>query len=527
VKPTLRFLQVLFGSEMTGVIEVRLIEERTEEMKAAKRKPKVVGIYWYSSPEALLDQLEFLLEQAKIYNAAIFFGVLRRKERGKGKAEGVLPGWIVWVDLDAKDFPDGMEGLRRKLAEFPIPPSIIVASAHGLHAYWLLREEHDSAELSAVSKLLAAALGGDHAFDAARLLRLPGSFNRKDPEHPVEATIEKLEPELRYNLSELTDALDMSGAATPAPAPDPSPVPAGTDTAATAPAEPAPLAIAEAISPRVQALIAFDPKVHGYYHGQGKREKDENGKQLDNSSSGYDFSFAMSLISNGVTDPPELGTAIWHRQDGGARTKGADYIARTVQRALALAAGSSKAATGPLGFTVGKVTIYTSNPPQYEFVIDGVVLKLTARDLQNRGAFGLRFLEALNRIPSLPKPAGWSPLVNSWLAKAEKVEQPPDASQDGALREAVERAIEGLSIGEAVEDLDRGQALRLEDERLGFKTSAVLTALQSEPLDATRDAVCRVLKELGYASITFKFPTKAVRVWARPEHPEARAREES
>jgi hypothetical protein len=62
---------------------------------------------------------------------------------------------------------------------------------------------------------------------------------------------------------------------------------------------------------------------------------------------------------------------------------------------------------------------------------------------------------------------------------------------------------------------------------LGFKTSSVLTALQSEPLDATRDAVCRVLKELGYASITFKFPTKAVRVWARPEHPEARAREES
>lgn len=526
MSPTLRFLQMLFGTEMTGFIEVRLIEEKTKEMEAADQKSKVVGRYWYRSPEAFLSALEFLLEQAKIHNAAVFFGVLRRREKGKGKAADVLPGWIIWIDLDAKDFSDGMEGVRRALASYPIPPSIVVLTAHGLHAYWLLREEHDPAELSAVSKRMANALNGDHTFDAARILRLPDTYNRKDPAHPILVTIEKLEPELRSNLSEHTEALDMLGGAATVLSPDRSPLPAGTDNTAPASAAPAHVTIADAISPAVQALLTYDTKVHGYFHGHGKRERDEHGKPLDDSSSGYDFSLVLSLIRNGVTAPSELGTALWHRPDGAARTKGADYIARTVQRALATANGDSSGAPPPLGFKVERVTIYEMNPPRFVFVIDGVELKLTAQDLRSVGAFSLRFLEGLHRVPQLRvKPARWDAMVNDWLRNAVKIWMPPEASEDGALREAVERALEDMPLQEVAEldvRIARGR-FALEDGRIAFRGEALVGRVVSMTPQVSPQAVYTVMHQIGCVEYAPRIAGKRVRLWLVPD-PNERAR---
>ena len=519
--PTLRFLELVFGAEMTGFIEVRLIED--------KKGGKPVLRKWYSNAAALVAEFEFLLQQSKLRNAAVFFGVLPRKEAGKGTADDVRGGRVVWADFDDKDFRDGPVGVDRAIASFAARPSIVIRSAHGKHCYWLLREEHAPVELSAVAQRIAKTLGADDAFDIPRLLRLLGTFNRKDPSNPIEVTLEKLDGDLRYNLSELTDALDMLGGPAPEPQRNAEQVTPGAEPGDES------IKIATAPSDRVRSLVANNSKVRNYFLGMGKAEKDEHGQSLDTSGSGYDCSLALSLLKNGVSDPSEVATGLWFRPDGHARNKGLGYTSRTVRKAiewLAAKDGSGgdgdAAGQGGARFGVEHVRIYTSVPPEYEFVILGVAVKLRPRDLQSAAAFEARYLEVFHRIPGVPRPRSkWVPLVNSWLADAELIEMPPEASDDGALREAVERAVEGFSEGDALEDLDRGQALRLEDGRRAFKTTAVMTAIRAGPLDAKLGAVCRVLRELGYESVTVKFPTKAVRAWVRSELPGTRAREES
>ena len=62
------------------------------------------------------------------------------------------------------------------LDTFLLPPSIVIASGGGLHAYWLMREpisvQEDSAALTSLLRRLTSAVGGDLvAAEPARIHR--------------------------------------------------------------------------------------------------------------------------------------------------------------------------------------------------------------------------------------------------------------------------------------------------------------------------------------------------------------------
>ena len=150
-----------------------------------------------------LDQLE-LPEIPGHEN--LFVGVATRN--GGGKKEHVIEIPALWADLDFKDIPQGEA--EKRLNEFPMQPSILVGSGHGLHAYWLLKEPASSEDLSTIESLnrgLAHVLGGDPAVcDAARVMRLPGTFNFKyDPARAVK--ILSIEPDRQYLLSDFEEIL--------------------------------------------------------------------------------------------------------------------------------------------------------------------------------------------------------------------------------------------------------------------------------------------------------------------------------
>jgi len=134
-----------------------------------------------------------------------FYGLLPR-ERKEGRKEAVE--WILalWADLDAKNFPDGKEEAWRNLRAFNLPPSVIVDSGHGLQALWLLEEPVaiEKPELVEGCLLgLAKAIGGDTAVcELARVFRLPGSFNVKEPKNPIEVKVKFFNPRERYRLSD-------------------------------------------------------------------------------------------------------------------------------------------------------------------------------------------------------------------------------------------------------------------------------------------------------------------------------------
>jgi hypothetical protein len=113
-----------------------------------------------------------------------YFGVLPRTDM-LGDAEHITDATpVLWADLDAKVHGDKQTALRA-LVRYRVPPSVVVDSGHGYHAYWKLKGAIRFALAQKAMKGIASQLKGDHVYDQARILRIPGTTNWKDPEHPV------------------------------------------------------------------------------------------------------------------------------------------------------------------------------------------------------------------------------------------------------------------------------------------------------------------------------------------------------
>jgi len=189
------FLEVLFLPDLGGsFIEVRFI------------KPGHVLPIFYESVDQLLNAMPEDVAGQNGFN--VYFGVCLRSRRG-GTKDAIKIVRCLWADLDAKDFSGGKPEALKRLQEFAFPPTVIVDSGHGYHAYWLLKESEeitgpaDVARIEAHLKALASALGADpSAAELAHILRVPGTFNLKDPSAPVPVTVIHCEPERQYNLGD-------------------------------------------------------------------------------------------------------------------------------------------------------------------------------------------------------------------------------------------------------------------------------------------------------------------------------------
>jgi len=493
--PLARLLSALFDGT-GGLIETRVIEDR--------KGGSLVDRRWHGSAEDLRADQVRLLSLSEAKRAGTFFGVLPRRAVGVGTAADVLAGHVAWVDIDFRDFPGGEAEARKRLAEFPVPPSAVVRSGHGLHGYWLLRELEEPETLSRLSEGLAQALGGDHAFDAARILRLPGTVNWKDPEHPVPVEIEFLDEGRACNRSEIEEAI---AAYAPKPEARASARSAGTEGAAR---------IDGPLDPQILAMIDRKVRIRTLFEGTGKPELDKDGRRLDTTSSGYDFSVALALCKAGIVDPVILGNALWNRPDEAAKAKGLDYINRTVEKVLERFEEFQKDDDDvEIDFVVEGVRVFASVPPVHELTIAGKSLTLKTPELLSRDSFTVAFVNVHRRVPTLPK--RWADQVNVWLAQAELVEQPPEASDEHALREAVLRVIDDMPVGEESKDLDHGKALVFECGTKAFRVEALLKLLHDDWPHVRRNELCRVLREVGFDSSPRKVGADRVqvRVWHR------------
>lgn len=158
----------------------------------------------------------------------VYFGVGLRKKRTAGRGEnsdvGIIPG--LWVDIDIAgpahketNLPPTRDAAIEFLQTFPLQPSILVDSGHGLHGYWLFREPwefDDDKEREQAADLLERFQGTlrdrarangwklDSTHDLARVLRLPGTLNHKGK--PVSVTVLR-ESDHRYNSDDFESHL--------------------------------------------------------------------------------------------------------------------------------------------------------------------------------------------------------------------------------------------------------------------------------------------------------------------------------
>jgi hypothetical protein len=447
-----------------------------------------------------------LLESCERHGTALCFGVLRRKEVGKGTNDDVLPGNALWVDIDFKDFAVGETEARELLKSFSLPPSIVVRSGHGLHLYWILREPAEPGDLSSYCERLERVLRGDHTHDPARVLRLPGSINRKDPASPKHVEFEVFEPERAYNLSEIDEALELGDDG------DRSCFDDEPDSEDGKPPSPLPA--------RVLARIQQSRRIGMLFNGNGKPELGPDGAVLDRSSSGYDFSLAIALAKAGIRDEAELALALQHRPDGAARSKGAKYARRTVRKALELVeVTEAEVVECQVDFVVDKIRTFNSNPARYEFTIAGRTFTVSSPQLRSPAQFAIAYMDAIHRVPTVPRKVDeWAPIVNGWLTDAEIVDMPPDASREPRFVEAIEKVIADMPVGDAAEDLDHGKGILLPSGARAFKAVSLVRRLRDDWTDVEPGDVSRVLKSQGYASGTVTFTGKSVRVWSRADN---------
>jgi len=304
------FVRALFDPD--DIIEVRPIRDEKGG------KPDYKARHWYNGPEELVADLDRLIHWGRSTRTAVFFGVLPRTEHGGGTKDYTRTGRVVWVDIDFKDYGGGETEARTRLQAFPVDPSIVVKSGHGVHAYWFLSEYQPAATLEAASKTIATELGADACYDSARILRLPGSWNQKDPDQPVQAHVETSNPVGLYRLADLLEGLDIVPSTSQnRKRPEAWDVDRGE------------------LSDVLRQLIDNSPQLRDLRAGRGRPEQTEDGKKLDITASGYDYAYVGALLRAGVTADADLSVALADRIRLGGRQERDDYIRRTVENVKA------------------------------------------------------------------------------------------------------------------------------------------------------------------------------------------------
>lgn len=139
----------------------------------------------------------------------VYFGVHPSNKNGgtnqRSTADSIRAINCLYADFDAKD-RDKSE-LLIDIALLSAPPSVLIDSGGGYHAYWLLESTYplntsgQRERADKIQKQWVSYVGADDgAKDLARVLRVPGTENRKyEPARPVEF-VEGFDIEKRYSL---------------------------------------------------------------------------------------------------------------------------------------------------------------------------------------------------------------------------------------------------------------------------------------------------------------------------------------
>lgn len=110
----------------------------------------------------------------------IYVGANPRSAWGATRSKDVACARCLFADFDGID----ADTARDRWCDASLPtPTLIIASGHGVHTYWRLAEPiRDMALWTRYQKRLITLLGSDGAIhDPARIMRLPGFLNHKEP----------------------------------------------------------------------------------------------------------------------------------------------------------------------------------------------------------------------------------------------------------------------------------------------------------------------------------------------------------
>ncbi len=155
----------------------------------------------------------------------IYVGANPRSHHGGASRNDVSLARCLFADFDGVTVEEVREGIES--AGLPAP-TLTLNSGHGVHTYWRLTEPMtDLAAWTGFQKDLIGILGSDPAIhDPARIMRLPGFVNHKEP--VADCLIVDADPSRTYDLAELHECIPTREQAAEPPTPTtPAPVVSG------------------------------------------------------------------------------------------------------------------------------------------------------------------------------------------------------------------------------------------------------------------------------------------------------------
>ncbi len=162
-----------------------------------------------------LEEHQAKLEQFNQRGMGIFYAVNQTDLKGR-KAENIKRVRAYICDID--DTPDPKDKLNKllELIRCKLPPSAVIESRNGLHAYWYAADNQsiDQREYANVNQHLIKRFGGcTQSKDLARVLRVPGFMHRKETDNPflVKRVID--EPGRRYTAEQIQKAFPLTAKA--------------------------------------------------------------------------------------------------------------------------------------------------------------------------------------------------------------------------------------------------------------------------------------------------------------------------
>jgi hypothetical protein len=203
------FLSALFRPD--ELIEIRWIESWVSR---GKKRSRVVQAAQWLQRNSLVSQHREITGLARREFANVYFGVCPRPRSGDAQDDCIQTVRCLWCDIDNVTADEALD--RWTHARIP-SPSIVVSSGSGIHGYWLLqRDLRSRGERALVAAMLShfyRSFGGDHVQNLSRVMRLPGTVNRKNARngrHTRPCTLFACQPEVHYPFEAFSEWIDRA-----------------------------------------------------------------------------------------------------------------------------------------------------------------------------------------------------------------------------------------------------------------------------------------------------------------------------
>jgi hypothetical protein len=399
-----------------------------------------------------------------------------------------IPGLGVDFDIKspahAKDLPASIEEAL-SLIPLSLPPTIIVSTGNGIHAWWLFKEpwifesEDDRKEAATLSSRFQTLLrynasqkgwAFERLADLARILRIPGTVNGKDPNQPKQITVHSFEGR-RYNPSELEEYLD--DLSIPDPEAERSAAKDWGERFADKP-------IAINLSARIpQDMIDRWCEADSRFKSTWFRQRPDLN---DQSQSGYDMALACFGVAQHLDEQQIVDLIIHHRSVHHRKPRGKlDYFQRTISKAakgwgesadsphpesqstrnaaecvpadpIIAKAQTWERISGILGIRIFRVVKITGQDPIYRMELEGAKIEFsTVKKFVTQDSFRCAIAAATNFLPLKQKPKGWEEIVRIMLSALTEEDGGEEMDLEGRAHMYVSQYLAETGFIEAID----------------------------------------------------------------------------